>query len=1134
MRRICCLFVSLCLTMIAANAQEYRATILGTVTDTSGAAVVGAQIAITNTATGVATKSATNSDGAYVVPFLSPGTYTLEVQESGFESVQQTSILLQANQSTRINVELKPGAVATKVIVTSDTPLLNTADANNGQTISSQQLVTLPVHSLNPMEVVGLSPGVVYEGGLQYFRAYDNGSIEAYSINGGGKSQNSYELDGFPNSTLTFYETRPQVAFVPSIEGVQETRVETNNYDAQYGGTLGGEVSLVTKSGTNQLHGAGYYVMHRTYLDANTVENPGGATPFDHVDQYGFELGGPVLIPKLYDGRKRTFFMFSYEHYDDSKPQPAEGSVPTIAQRGGDFSSTYNESGSLITIYDPQSTRLNPSFNPSNPVSLTNPQYLRDAFPGNKIPSLRMNSVALKILNDIPNPNAPGDSTTLLNNWQAPGVTAFDTFNNFLARVDHQFNNQWRVFGRWDHSYRKGAAYNEYNWQTPARQYIQNLRQNDGVGLDAIDILNPQTIITIRVGYHRFLYSSNPLSQNLSYLGIPIQSQLQEPGLYPLVNFTNYIGTGINQNDISPFEDYTGQVSMIKNIGRHSLQYGAEFQLQHFADVGRQNGQGVYNFTPGFTQQNPQVPDPASGNAIASFLLGDMGSASANLNTAPYMSWHNAGFFVQDTWQASRKLTLNLGARWDYQSPPDVRHNAQNRGFAFNTASPIQVPGMTLQGGLLFAGVGGQASGAYSQDFTDFQPRAGFAYQPLANGRLVIRGGVGRSYAPLNYYYGGNIGFAQTTVSQTSTPGFTPLDTISNPFPGGLVQPTGSTLGLATQAGNGVTFISPDFKLSNAWQYSFGFQYELSKNMLVDISYVGSLTKNLPVDKEYDYLTPAQLNLGAAYLNQVVANPFYGVLPANTSVGAQSTTTRAQLIVPYPQFTNVTDTADTIGRGHYNSLQIKGVQRLKYGVEFMAFYTWSKNLEANYFNNPQDTQLTDGLDPFDERNLLVLSGSYQLPFGPGHKWLTSGIASILIGGWNASTTGTIESGTPMQNPSGYYIEGNPKLSNPTFNEWFNTSPSIWVPVPPYALSTAPAYSTSVRNPTSPQFDASLFKTFQLWESHKLELRMTAYNVSNTPFYYPPDNGPTSPTFGQVFIYQDNRPRSVELQARYSF
>src|SRR6185437_7835981 len=250
------------------------------------------------------------------------------------------------------------------------------------------------------------------------------------------------------------------------------------------------------------------------------------------------------------------------------------------------------------------------------------------------------------------------------------------------------------------------------------------------------------------------------------------------------------------------------------------------------------------------------------------------------------------------------------------------------------------------------AGAGGQPSGAYAQDYMDWQPRFGFAYQPVTNGRLVLRGGIGRSFAPLNYYYGGNIGFAQTTVAQTTTPGYTPLNTLSNPFPSGLVKPTGSSQGLGTQAGNGIAFTSPDWKLPNVWQYSFGIQYEVNRDLLLDVSYVGSQARDLPVSKEYDFLTPAQLKLGAAYLNTAVANPFYGVLPANTAIGGQPTITEAQLLLPYPQFTNVTDTADSIGSSHYKSLQIKGVQRLKYGLEFMAFYTWSKDMDENYFINP--------------------------------------------------------------------------------------------------------------------------------------------------------------------------------------
>lgn len=1117
------------------NAQEYRATLLGTVSDSSSATIAGAHVIVTNTATGIATSSEANRDGIYTVPFLLPGPYNLKVQQTGFNTFEQTAIELHANDQVRVDVTLQVGQAAETITVTSQTPLLDTAGANGGHVVGQEQLEDLPVHSLNPMEVLNLSTGVQYEGGLKFFRPYDQGSIEAYSINGGGESQNNYQLDGLPNNALTYYEVRPQVAYVPPLEAVQETKIMTNTYDAQYERTLGGVASIVTKSGTNQFHGAAYYAQRRSYLDANIAGNAGGSTPFDHVDQFGFEIAGPVFVPKLYHGRNRTFFMFAYEHYNDSSPQAAVGSIPTPLQRGGDFSQTLNASAQLITIYDPNTTRPNPGFDPSQPVTLSNPQYLRDPFPGNVIPSNRLNPVALKVLGDIPSPNSSGDPVTQLNNWLAPNVQSLDVFNNYVARVDHEVSENWRIFGRWDHSYRNGGTHNNYDWQTPARQYIQNLRQSDGVGLDAVGTLNPQTVVTGRIGYHRFLYSSNPFTQDLSYLGLPVTSQLQEPGLYPLMNFTNYIGTGLNQNDISPFEGYTAQGTMIKNIGRHTLKSGVEFNLEHFADVGRQNGQGVYNFTPGFTQQNPQVADPASGNAIASFLLGDMDSASVNLNAAPYTTWHNLGLFVQDDWQVNSRLTLNLGLRWDYLSPPYVRGNAQNRGFGFTAASPIQVSGLPpLKGGLLFAGVS-RPAGAWDAQYSNWQPRLGFAYRVSPSGRLVLRGGVGRSVAPLNWLFGGNMGFAQATFSQTTTPGFQPLDTLSNPFPGGLIQPSGASLGLATNVGDGVQFTSPKWRNPYVWQYSLGFQYELTQSSLVDVSYVGSRLYNLGVSKEYDFLTPQQLSLGAGYLNQVVPNPFFGVLPANTALGASPTTIQASLLTPYPQFTNVTDTNNSIGRSWYNSLQVKGVQRFKHGVSLLVFWTYSKDIDATNYINPQDTALSHMLDSFDARHRFVISGIYQLPFGPGKKWLGHGIASHVIGGWQVSTTGVVQSGTPMANPSGYYINGDPKLSSgQSLQHWFNTSPQIWQPIPPYALSNVPLNSSTVRLPTAPQFDASLLRIISIREQHQLSLRLSAFNLTNSPFFAPPDTDPTSPLFGVVPQFQINRARILELGARYSF
>jgi hypothetical protein len=340
---------------------------------------------------------------------------------------------------------------------------------------------------------------------------------------------------------------------------------------------------------------------------------------------------------------------------------------------------------------------------------------------------------------------------------------------------------------------------------------------------------------------------------------------------------------------------------------------------------------------------------------------------------------------------------------------------------------------------------------------------------------------------------------------------------------------------LATSVGDGVQFTDSKWKNPHVWQYSLGFQYELTQSALLDVSYVGSRLYDLGVSKEYDFLTPQQLSLGAAYLNQVVSNPFFGVLPANTALGASPTTIQASLLTPYPQFTNVTDTNNSIGRSWYNSLQVKGVQRLKYGVSLVAFWTYSKDIDATNYTNPQDRSLSHMLDSFDARHRFVISGIYQLPLGPGKPWLNHGLASHIIGGWQVSTTGVVQSGTPMANPSGYYINGDPKLSSgQSLQRWFNTSPQIWQPIPPYALSNVPLNSSSVRLPTAPQFDASLLRIISIREQSQLSLRLSAFNLTNSPFFAPPDTDPTSPLFGVVPQFQINRARILELGARFSF
>ena len=1059
------------------------------------------------------------------------------MEQSGFKTFERSPIELRINDRVEVNVVLEIGQMSDKVTVVAEAPLLETSTSSRGQVIENRKIIDLPLNGRNPFQLVNLAAGVQYSGSsLTYFRPFDNGSINDFSINGGQQSMNEIQLDGVPNNAIANYGSTQQVAYVPPVEATQEFKVQTNTYDAQYGRTGGGIISLSIKPGTNKLHGAVYEYMRRARFDANQYSNnaTGQARPNSFVDQYGFEIDGPVFIPKVYRGRDRTFFMFSGEKYRDFQPQPAIGSVPTAEQRAGDFSQTLTTANKLYTIYDPLTITANPAFDKSKAVSLTNPQYLRTPFAGNRIPQGRTVQAALGVLKDIPLPNQTGDSVTHANNYFAGQAGSLTDYYNVITRIDHNISQKWRVYGRWNRNFRDGGRKNPYDWDTPAKQISHASRRNDGGVVDVVGTLTPQTVFSARLGFNRFVYTSIYEPQDLSYLGLPVTSQLQLPGKYPLFKFDNYIGTSIDEKDVLPSETWTGQASLLRIVGQHSMKFGGEYRIQHFASFGRKNGGGSYSFTRGWTSANPQVDDKGTGNSIASFLLGYMSDASATLNATPYTSWHYPVLFFQDDWQVSRRLSLNLGLRWDFEAPPVERYDRQNRGLDFNAKIPYNVPGLDPRGGLLFAGVGGQPRGAFDPDRNSWQPRVGVAYKVLQSKPLVFRGGVGRYFLPTTEY-GGSLGFSRTTTAQTATADYLPFNTLVNPFPGGLIQPAGSQGGFATQVGDAVTFNDPTRRLPYVWQFSGGVQYELIPGLLMDVAYVGSRTRRIQVSKDISYLTVQQLAQGTPYLSQAVANPFYGVLPANTSRGAQATIQRRSLITQFPQFSSVAEGAMSLGESWYNAFQFKLEKRFSRGLSFLVSFTASKTMEAVDYLNPQDASPSRELTDFDVPQRLMIAGTYEFPIGPSRKWLNHGVASHIIGGWELNWMSTMQKGIPISYPGGYYINGDPKLSSgQTLNRWFNTSPEIWTVRPPDTLRTSKLLSSTIRTDTAPQLDLTLIRNFRIREGHRMQFKVSAFNVSNTPIFTAPNTSPSSNLFGVVPITQRNLPRSVELAFRYAF
>jgi hypothetical protein len=1126
----------------AAMAQEYRATILGTVVDPSGAIVPGADVALTNIDTGVRITAQSNNVGNYTVPYLLPGTYRIAVTHAGFKTFDQSPLEVHVSDRLRVDVRLETGLLTETVRVTAEAPILETASANRGQVVNELTLETLPVNSRNPYTILALSSGVHYTGSQIYYRPFDNGAIESYSINGGPAGMNEFQMDGIPQGRAG----SNNVAYVPPLEATEEFKVQTNTYDAQYGHTGGGVVNISIKSGTNDLHGQGYWYIARDSLSAYPTLNvySGLPKPQTKRDHAGVQLAGPVYIPHLYNGKNKTFFMFTDEEWRENSPLFGSGNslatVPSDLERAGNFSNTRQSNGNLVTIYDPLSITPNPNFNASKSVSVSNLQYLRTAFPNNAIPTASLNPIALNLLQAFPHANQAGTQFTQANNFFADNPLEVNNYYNRLARVDQALGEKWRINARWNRSYRNirnPTGQKGYNTDASTGAFW-SARVSDGAALDAVHIVSATSILNFRVGFNRFnTFALFTKSFDQSAYGFPksLLSALPLPNYFPVLSFSNYSGTANpGDNTTTPSNTFAAQANWTKILGPHTIKVGAEYRVMQYGYAPTSNAMGNYSFSQSFTQVGPQVTDAASGNAIASFLLGDLSSASANINATPLYSWRYPAIFFQDEWQVSRDLSLSLGLRWDYEMPVTERFNMQIRGFNYQAQSPLQVPGYNLRGGLLFAGVNGAPRGAFNPDKNNFQPRFGMAYRPFHSKSTVIRGGFGIYFLPTTET-GQNNGFSATTSATVSTPGFLPAATLSNAFPTGLIQPAGSSQGLSSLLGSSITFNNVNRVIPKMWQYSFGMERELFRGFLLEVTYVGSRTNQMQVGQNLNALTASQLALGTAYLNTAVTNPFYGVLAPNTTQGAQPTIQQRNLMVAYPQYSGVTRNANNLGSSWYNALQMRLERRFSNGLSFLLSYTDSKTMEALSYKNAQDAQLSREISGNDVPQSFVASGMYQLPWGRGKKLLNKGIAATLLGNWVLGAQVSHTSGTPLGLPN-YYINGNPALpaGQQTLTQWFDTTPSLWTPVPADTLRVAPLRSPNIRNMTGPQVNLTMQKQFRFNERHSVEFRAQAFNFTNTPLYGSPNTTPTSPLFGQITVSQINLPRQVELALTYRF
>jgi hypothetical protein len=1113
-------------------AQNDSGTILGTVRDGQGAVVTSAVVTITNLNTGISKSAPVTQSGEYAVPFLVPGTYSVSVEAAGFKRNTQTGITLRVGDHLVIDAKLEIGVVTEQVTVQATTPLVESASVTLGQVVETRRIVDLPLNGRDPTSLAALAPGVT--PAASPLTAAQGGSIP--SINGGNFGTSNVTVDGA--SDVTPRSTTYLLLFTPNVDAVAEFKVQTNSMSAEFGRTNGGGIILVTKAGTNQLHGTAYWFLRNSDVDANDFFSNRAGLPLGALrrNQAGFTAGGPVLIPKVYNGRDKTFFFVDYEAFREKVASPNSLTVPTALQRAGDFSQTFTSSGKLVQIFDPASTQPNPA----GPVGT----YIRTAFPGNVIPTNRLNPVAVNLMQFYPLPT----SNALTGNYNInPSIP--NSNNTFDLRLD-QYAGAHHLFGRGTYQQPEIGSPNVYqNLGSPSAPPLEQRRRQ--ASLQDVYTLSPTLIVDLQYSIiymygHRTAWSNG---YDITQLGFPANyANAQEVKAIPGITATGYSGLGNTQQNYSTQTTHALGASMTKVFSRQRFKAGVDYQVFYNNQLQNSLAEGTLSFGNGFTQgPNPNVASATAGNGLATFLLGYGSGSLVNQPATAFRSSYQ-GLYAQDDINISKNFTLLAGFRWDIDQPRTERYNRMsvlNLGLPSPIAS--EVPSLNLLGEMTYPGSNGSNRRLTGTEMTNFQPRIGLTYR--APGNMVVRAGYGIFYG-LSSADGTTTtafadGFSATTSIVSTLDGVHGIQTLSNPYPNGINPPLSrASLTPALDLGQATNSALLSLKIPAYQQWNFTLQRSVGSSVLLEVAYVGNKgshvsTANINVNT----LTAAQLALGTAN-QQLVPNPFYGVITDPTSSLALPTVSRGQLLLPYPQYTSVNSEAPSLGSSIYHSMQAKVEKRFSRGFTFLAAYTLGKDLTnatGASIQNPNDLQLERSLANWDVTQRLVLSGVYELPFGRG-KWLGSnwnGVIDALLGGWQLNAITTFQGGMPLTIGSTSATRANrisPVLQLPgsiasRVNQYFDTA-AFAIPAA-FTYGNAPATEPDVRGPGIDNTDASLLKNFRIKEKATAQLRFEGFNIFNRVQFANPGTTDGSTSFG-VITAQQNQPRKLQVALKFIF
>ena len=1020
--RISCVFALLALAGLPAwpQSEATSAKLSGTVQDENGATVPGAKVTLSNPDVNFSREVTTGDNGLYSFTLIPPGKYEIKVEKTGFNAFLQSNIVLALGQSSTLNAPLQVGNVNQVVEVTATAAVLQTGSADLGSEVSSKQAVELPLNIRNVYGLVALDSSVnnsQQNQGLNPPGSQGNvdQDIAFFNFGGGRFGTTAFLLDGAWDGAGDW----DGVIYVPSVDELQEFRIQTNTFSPQYGLSMGNVVNAVTKSGTRSFHGSAFEFLRNNNLDANNFFNNRNDLPRPQFkrNQFGFTAGGPVYIPHFYKQRDKTFIFGTYEGLRQQTPTTLVTSVPTDLQRQGNFSQTFNPDGSLATIYNPFTTQF------------VNGQYVRQPFPGNIIDPKYFDPVAVKLMNYYPAANRPGDPLTGANNFV--GTAGLPTNSDqYTIKVDHVFSEKQNFFARWSQKRQFKQLEGEFfGADDPGGNgtIAPDNRFEGGMGYTYV--FSPSFVMSLNAGWGRWAEGRAPqgVPFDVTQVGLPASlNNYVPPGAFPTVNLPPYQNLGSGSLNATPREARTYAADFTKNLGSHNFSMGfmgIVFILNTF-----NSSQATFNFSPDFTQGPfPTAASTNTGSSVASFLLGTGDNTNSNISYTAEAAYSkkNYGWYFNDDWKVTRSLTLNLGARYDIQTAPTDRFNRLSY-FTF-AANPIsnQLPGLDLPGNLNYVNSGNR--GVYDTDHKNFAPRVGLAYTPIPH--LVFRAGYGIFYTPameFGDYQGLSLnGYSQTTPYVGTIDGVTPQNLLSNPFPTGLLAPVGQADGGATNVGQNINAVLRNRTTPYVQQWTGNLQYQLG-NTVLQAAYIGNHGVKLLYGSstfELNQLDPKYLALGNQLL-QPVANPFAGIITTGALSGP--TIPYGQLLRPFPEYTGVENVQPPSASSSYNALSLSANHRFSNGIQFLISYTWSKYLtnsegpegwtngKAQSVRNWYNTSLEKSYMLDDIPRSLVASYVYELPVGKGRSYApNSKIVDGIIGGWQIAGIFSFKDGFPL-------------------------------------------------------------------------------------------------------------------------